>query len=44
MQDDCIAVALGLPLLRVLKQKELENHIDVTVIYRRGVPAPGVVW
>jgi len=36
VQDDCIAVALGLPQLRILKQKELENHIDVTVIYRRG--------
>lgn len=35
MQDDCIAVALGLPLLRILKQKELEGHFEVTVIYRR---------
>ena len=35
MQDDCIAVASGLPQLKILKQKELENHIDVTVIYRR---------
>ena len=36
MQDDCIAVALGLPQLRILWQKELEAHIEVTVIYRRG--------
>ena len=36
MQDDCIAVALGLPQLRILKQQELEGHIEVTVIYRRG--------
>ena len=35
MQDDCIAVALGLPQLRILKQKELEDHFEVTVIYRR---------
>ena len=36
MQDDCIAVALGLPQLRILKQKELEGHFEVTVIYRWG--------
>ena len=36
MQDDCIAVALGLPQLKILKQKELEDHFEVTVIYRRG--------
>ena len=36
MQDDCIAVALGLPQLEILWQKELERHIEVTVIYRRG--------
>jgi len=36
VQDDCIAVALGLPELKILRQKELENHIDVTVIYRQG--------
>lgn len=35
MQDDCIAVALGLPELKILWQQELENHIDVTVMYRR---------
>jgi len=29
-------VALGLPQLRILKQKELEDHFEVTVIYRRG--------
>lgn len=36
MQDDCIAVALGLPQLRILWQKELEDHFEVTVVYRRG--------
>ena len=36
MQDDCIAVALGLPQLRIVKQKELEGHFEVTVTYRRG--------
>ena len=41
MQDDCIAVALGLPQLRILKQEELEDHFEVTVIYRRkGVVCP----
>ena len=35
MQDDCIAVALGLPQLRILWQKEKENYFEVTVIYRR---------
>jgi len=35
VQDDCIAVALGLPQLKILWQKELENHFEVTVIYRR---------
>jgi len=29
-------VALGLPQLKILWQKELEGHIEVTVIYRRG--------
>ena len=36
MQDDCILVALGLPQLQILEQKELENRFEVTVIYRRG--------
>jgi len=36
VQDDCIAVALGLPQLRILEQKELDNRFEVTVIYRRG--------
>ncbi len=36
MQDDCIAVALRLPQLRILEQKELDNRFEVTVIYRRG--------
>ncbi len=35
MQDDCIAVALGLPQLKILWQRESEGHIEVTVIYRR---------
>jgi len=35
VQEDCIAVALGLPQLRILWQRELEGHIEVTVIYRR---------
>jgi len=37
VQDDCIAVALGLPQLKILWQKELEDHFEVTVIYRRAV-------
>ena len=36
MRDDCIAVELGLPQLRILWQKELEDHFEVTVIYCRG--------
>jgi len=36
VQDDCIAVALGLPQLKILWQQELESHIEVTVMYRRG--------
>ncbi len=35
MQDDCIAVALGLPRLKILWQKELEGYIEATVMYRR---------
>ena len=35
MQDDCIAVALGLLQLKILWQKELEDRFEVTVIYRR---------
>lgn len=35
MQDDCIAVALGLPELMVLGQIELDDHFEVTVRYRR---------
>jgi hypothetical protein len=35
VQDDCIAVSLGLPQLKILWQGELESHIEVTVIYRR---------
>jgi len=34
VQDDCIAVALGVPQLKILEQKELENYFEVTVIYR----------
>ncbi len=36
MQDDFIAVALGLPQLKILWQQELEGHFEVTVTYRRG--------
>ncbi|MBC8276038.1 MAG: hypothetical protein H8E40_13865 [Chloroflexi bacterium] len=36
MQDDCIAVASGLPELRLLEQKETENHFEVALVYRRG--------
>jgi hypothetical protein len=36
VQDDCILVALGLPQLQILEQKELENRFEITVIYRRG--------
>jgi len=34
--DDCIAVELGLPQLRILWQRELEDHFEVKVIYCRG--------
>jgi transposase len=36
VQDDCIAVALGLPQLKIVEQKELENWFEVTVMYRRS--------
>lgn len=36
MQDDCISIALGLPELRIVRQKELEDRFEVTVIYRRN--------
>ena len=39
MRDDCIAVALGLPQLKLVWQKESEGHIEVTVIYRRSEAA-----
>ena len=35
MQDDCIAVALGLPELMILGQVELDDHFEVTIRYRR---------
>ena len=35
MQDDCIAVALALPQLKILGQRELVIRFEVTVIYRR---------
>jgi len=44
VQDDCIAVALGLPELEILGQIELEDHFEVTVRYRRdkvGCPICG---
>ena len=34
MQDDCIAVRLGLPRLKVMGQIEYEDRIEVTVMYR----------
>ena len=34
MQDDCIAVALELPQLWVVWQRELEEHFEVGVMYR----------
>ena len=46
MQDDCIAVALGLPELEILGQIELEDHFEVTVRYRRdkvGCPSCGSI-
>ena len=42
MQDDCIAVALGLPELMILGQVELEDRFEVTVRYRRDkIACPG---
>jgi len=35
VQDDCIAVARGLPELMILGQKELGNHFEVIVKYRQ---------
>ena len=35
MQHYYIAVALGLPQLKILEQKELYGHFEVTVIYCR---------
>ena len=35
MQDDCIVVALELPQLKILDQRELKDQFEVTVIYRR---------
>ena len=35
MQDDCIAVALGLPQLKVIAQAEFIDRFEVTVIYRQ---------
>ena len=34
MQDDPVAVALALPQLKILGQRELGNRFEVTVIYR----------
>jgi transposase len=42
VQDDCIAVTLGLPDLRIVRQQELEGRFEVKVIYRRNeVGCPG---
>ena len=35
MQDDCIAVALGLPELTILEQVERDEHFEVIIRYRR---------
>ena len=35
MQDDCIAIRLGLPELKILEQREFDNCIEATVVYRR---------
>ena len=41
MQDDCIAVALGLPQLMILAQLEMEEHFEVAVRYRQDkLPCP----
>lgn len=34
MQDDCISVALGLPELMILEQRELKTYFEITVRYR----------
>ena len=34
MRDDCISVRLGIPELRILRQRELEDHLEVRVMYR----------
>jgi len=34
VQDDCIAIRLGLPQLKILEQREFDNCIEATVIYR----------
>ncbi|MBT9129950.1 MAG: hypothetical protein DDT42_00178 [candidate division WS2 bacterium] len=36
MLDDSITVRLGLPVLRILEQWELENYFQVKVIYLRS--------
>jgi transposase len=46
VQGDCIVVALGLPQLKILEQRELADSFEVTVIYgRQGAACPrcGVV-
>lgn len=35
MQENCIAVALELPGLDILWQREFKGHFEVTVIYQR---------
>ena len=35
MQDDCIAIRLGLPELKILEQREFDNCIEAAVVYRR---------
>jgi len=35
VQDDCILVALGLPQLGIIRQKEYGDRFELTVIFRR---------
>ena len=35
MQENCIAVALGLPEIMILGQVEMEDHFEVSIRYRR---------
>ena len=46
MRENCIAVALELPGLDILWQREFKDHFEVTVIYQRDgaiCPRCGVI-